>query len=286
MAADAFGSRAGSTFVKKIFPTPIKKPRRTAKAAAEVSSVSAPKPEEAGSEVKSNEQAALESGAIDTSTPEGRKLAIRFEKRQKTVERHARAEAAEADFLAKQAAQPGPNPLFALPEKERGTVFAFLRACPYDDAVQHLVRDMGIAEVTQAQMTEFFEEEARDHWATRIERAAIEANALVRLVEQNPASYSSGILAALGQEAFRQISSGEAQPEAMNRIATLFMKARADERSEQLLAMKREKLEADLRGQVEQALDKLAEEVDRHPQAREAFAALQRELRGEGQDEA
>jgi hypothetical protein len=191
-----------------------------------------------------------------------------------------RAEVAESNARGKaeRRAENPPNPLFGLPEKERATVFAFLRACPYDDAVRHLVRDMGLAEVTQAQLTEFFEVEVRQHWEKRIERAAVEANALVRLVEANPASFSSGILAALGQEAFRQIASGEAEPESMNRIATLFMKARADDRSEQLLALRREKTQHEMRSLTDHALDKFAEEVEQNPGARLALEALRREL--------
>jgi len=101
---------------------------------------------------------------------------------------------------------------------------------------------------------------------------------LVRLVEKSPARYSSGILAALGQEVFRQIASGQVQPEAMGKLATLFLKARSDERADQMQELKREKLRHELQGQIDQALEKLAEEVDRHPEAREAFEALRKEL--------
>ena len=177
---------------------------------------------------------------------------------------------------------PRRNPLFDLPEKERAKIFSFLRDCPYDDALQEMTRDMGVEAVTSAELTEFFQSEADHHWRKRIERAAHEANALVRLAEQNPAHFSSGILAALGQEAFRQIASGQSEPESMNKMATLFMRARSDERAGQMSELKQEKMRLEMRGQIEVALEELSNEVNKRPAAREAFEALQRELMKEG----
>jgi hypothetical protein len=174
--------------------------------------------------------------------------------------------------------RPSTNPLFDLPEEQRAKLFTWLRECPYDDAVQHILKDQGLAEVTPDQLTEFFQVEAEHHWERRIERAAYEANALVRLVENNPVKFSSGILAALGQEAFRQIASGQVAPEAMGKIATLFLRARSDERADQMQELKREQLRQELTGQIDQAMDQLAEEVNRHPSARAAFEALQKEI--------
>jgi hypothetical protein len=170
------------------------------------------------------------------------------------------------------------NPLLDLSEEQRAKLFAWLRECPYDDAVQHMLRDQGIAEATSAQLNDFFQHEAEQHWEKRIERAAQEANALVQLVEKSPVKFSSGILAALGQEAFRQIASGQVEPDAMGKLATLFLRARSDERADQMQELKREKLRHELQGQIDHALEKLAEEVDRHPVAREAFEALRKEL--------
>ncbi len=170
------------------------------------------------------------------------------------------------------------NPLFDLPEEQRAKLFAWLRECPYDDAVQHMLRDLGIGEATPSQLNDFFQFEAEQHWEKRIGRAAHEANALVRLVEKSPVRFSAGILAALGQEAFRQIASGQVEPDAMGKLATLFLKARSDERADQMQELKREKLRHELQGQIDHALEKLAEEVDRHPVAREAFEALRKEL--------
>jgi hypothetical protein len=170
------------------------------------------------------------------------------------------------------------NPLFDLSEEQRSKLFAWLRECPYDDAVQQMLREQGIADTTPAQLNDFFEHEAEQHWEKRISRAAQEANALVQLVERSPARFSSGILAALGQEAFRQIASGQVEPDAMGKLATLFLKARSDERADQMQELKREKLRHELQGQIDHALEKLAEEVDRNPVAREAFEALRKEL--------
>lgn len=170
------------------------------------------------------------------------------------------------------------NPLFDLPEEKRAKLFAWLRECPYDDAVRHLLIEEGVADVTTTQLNDFFQHEAEQHWEMRIQRAAQEANALVQLVEKSPVKFSSGILAALGQEAFRQIASGQVEPDAMGKLATLFLKARSDERADQMQELKREKLRHELQGQIDHALEKLAEEVDRHPVAREAFEALRKEL--------
>ena len=151
--------------------------------------------------------------------------------------------------------------------------------------MRQMARELGVGEATTEQLTEFFQREAEHHWEKRIERAAQEANALVRLVEQNPTHFSSGILAALGQEVFRQVASGQAEPDAMNKMATLFLRARADERADQLGELKREKLRLEMRGEVQVALDQLAEEVDRHPGARSAFEALQAALTGKEANE-
>jgi len=201
------------------------------------------------------------------------------EAREKMRLRAARLHAERVEKRAGRAlAKDMTDRLLGLPEKERAKLFAWLRECPYDDAVQQMLQEQGISGVTSRQLDDFFQAEAKRHWEMRIGRAAVEANALIRLAEENPVRFSNGILAALGQEAFRQIASGQAEPEAMNRMANLFLKARSDERMDQMQELKREKLRHDLQGQVDHALEALAEEVDRHPEAREAFEALRREL--------
>ncbi|MEI9999397.1 MAG: hypothetical protein WDO13_09615 [Verrucomicrobiota bacterium] len=173
------------------------------------------------------------------------------------------------------------NPLFGLPEKARGQLLLWLRECPFQDAIQEFLKEQGLTGITRGQLDEFFQLEAELHWEQRITRAALEADALVRLVERSPAKFSAGILAALGQEAFRQVASGQVDPDAMGKLATLFLRARSDERAEQMQELKREKLRHELQDQVEHALEKLAEEVERHPEARKAFEALRRELTAE-----
>jgi hypothetical protein len=223
--------------------------------------------------------------AVGAAQPEGETAPAdlaREEGKRKARERAAVQRAELKEMKARRLAElgAGRNPLLDLSEERRSKLFAWLRACPYDDAVMEMLRSEGLPGVTKGQLTEFFQEEARDHWQKRIERAAFEADALVQLVERNPVRFSSGILAALGQEAFRQIASGEVAPEAMNKMALLFMKARADERTEQMQELRREKLRQELAGRVNLALEKLAEVVDRHPGSREIFEQLQRELAG------
>jgi phosphoribosylformylglycinamidine (FGAM) synthase PurS component len=170
------------------------------------------------------------------------------------------------------------NPLLDLSEEARAKLFAWMRDCPYNDAVLHMLKEQGIEDVKPLELEDFFQFEAEQHWEKRIQRAAQEANALVKLVEKSPVKFSSGILAALGQEAFRQIASGQVEPVAMGKLATLFLKARSDERADQMQELRREKLRRDLQGQIEHALEKFAEEVERHPAAKEAFEALRREM--------
>ncbi len=220
--------------------------------------------------------------ATGAETPGERGVREMKELRAQLMERMARKREAE---LAEIANRPGPNPLLSLPEEDRSKLFAWLRECPYDDAVQQVLKDQGITGVTSQHLMEFFQSEAEFHWEKRIERAAVEANALVQLVEKSPVRFSSGILAALGQEAFRQIASGQVEPESMGKIATLFLKARSDERTESMQELKREKLRHELQGQIAHALEKLAEEVERHPAAREAFEALRREMEKSQEEE-
>jgi hypothetical protein len=206
-------------------------------------------------------------------TPEERK-----KRRAREISARYRAEQA-ADLAARRAEQVDrPNPLLMLEEEQSSRLFVWLRECPYNDAVRQMMADQGITGVTDAELNEFFQSEARMHWERRLQRAATEANALVSYVEQNPVKFSAGILAALGQEAFRQIASGEVAPEAMARMTNLFLKARADERSDHLLDLRREKMELDRRTQTEAALESFAAEIEKHPAARTAFEALKAEL--------
>jgi len=150
-------------------------------------------------------------------------------------------------------AEPRPrrNPLLALDEERSSRLFVWLRECPYQDAVKQMLAEQGIPEVTDRELNEFFETEANHHWQRRLQRAATEANALVSRMEANPVKFSSGILAALGQEAFRQIANGNMAPETMTRMVNLFLKARGDERADEALGLRREKLQRDWHDQTE-----------------------------------
>jgi len=223
----------------------------------------------------------LDASGNEAAPSTGTNSSVRYPKKNAAArERWRKVRAGELSHPDKGPKSPhhSVNRLFDLPEEERAKLFAWLRECPYDDAVQHMLRDQGITGVTASQLNDFFQFEAEQHWEKRIVRAAQEANALVQLAEKSPVKFSSGILAALGQEAFRQIASGQVEPDAMGKLATLFMKARSDERADQMHELKREKLRHELQGQIDQALEKLMEEVDRHPEAREAFEALRKEL--------
>jgi hypothetical protein len=201
------------------------------------------------------------------------------EAREATVRRHQRHEA-----LCMHVRDWRPNPLLQLDEERSSRLFVWLRECPYQDAVKQMLAEQGIGGVTDAELNEFFESEANMHWQRRLQRAATEANALVTLVEQNPIKFSSGILAALGQEAFRQIANGDVAPESMTRIVNLFLKARGDERADQVLELRREKHRRDWHDQTEKALESFASEIEKHPAARAAFEALRAELlRKEGE---
>ncbi len=221
--------------------------------------------------------AAQRAAATTEATTEAR---TKRTKREAALDRWRKIRAGELPHpdAGQRASRPSKNPLMDLPDEQRAKLFSWLRECAHEDVVQQLLRDQGVSGATAADLNEFFECEAEQHWATRISRAAQEANALVQLVEKSPVRFSSAILAALGQEAFRQIASGEVQPDAMGKIANLFLKARSDERADQMQELKREKLRRELQGKIDQALEKMAEEVDRHPVARGAFEALRQEL--------
>jgi len=181
--------------------------------------------------------------------------------------------------------EPGPNPLFDLCEEERSKLFVWLRECPYFDAVRNILRNKGVPEVSDQQLEDFFQQESYDHWEVRTLRASTEADALVRLAEASVPRFSAGMLAALGQEAFRQIVSGNADPVMMTRLVTLFIKARSDDRADQMQVLKLEKLQGEIDDKLTLAFAKLAEQVEQHPAAREAFAALQRELAGNEEEQ-
>ena len=197
-------------------------------------------------------------------------------------ERWRKIRAGEVPHPDKKPKPASDNPLLDLPQQERGRLFAWLRECPYDEVVLKTLQEQGYPDIERKHLNDFFQVEADLHWQHRVGRAAQEADALVQLVERSPVKFSAGILAALGQEAFRQVASGNVAPESMGRLATLFLRARSDERADQMQELKREKMKHDLKDQFDEALEALAAEVDKHPAAARAFAELLRELKGEG----
>ncbi len=173
---------------------------------------------------------------------------------------------------------PGRNPLFTLSEELRSKLFVFLRECPYHDAARAMLERQGAAGATDAQLDQFFVTEGQNQWEVRTRRAVEEAGALVALAEGTVPKLSEAMVAALGQEAFRQVVNGGVDPEAMGRLTKLFMSMRSSNRVEQMQELRQEKLRHELQGQAEQALEQLTDEVERRPEAQEAFEALQREL--------
>jgi len=172
---------------------------------------------------------------------------------------------------------PNRNPLLDLPEAERVKLYVLLRDCPLMETVQMLLEERGIFGITREQVDDFFVEEGLHFWEVRSLRAATEANALVRFAEQCDENIPAGILAALGQETFRQVTRGT-DPAAITRFATLFLKVRSDNRADEMQGLKRRKVEHDLGDDLHAAYRKLAQEVDRCPAAQEHFDALQRAL--------
>ena len=172
---------------------------------------------------------------------------------------------------------PNRNPLLDLPDADRAKLFVMLRLCPYLETANLAMRERGLPEVDQVQLDEFHKEEADHYWEVNTARAITEADALVRMGEKAVPKLSAGMLTALAQEAFKQITNG-VDPALMTRMATLFFKARGDNRADEMQGFKRRKAEHDLGDEMHAAFRRLAEEVDRCPAAQEHFDALQRAL--------
>lgn len=179
---------------------------------------------------------------------------------------------------------PTRNPLFALSDERRSMLVRWMRDCPYYGATREMLERQGVHGVTDKQIDEFYSGETSYQHSVRTRRATEEATTLIELAEESVPKFSSGMLAALGQEAFRQVASGAVDPDVMARLVKLFMAVRSSNRADQMQELRLEKMEQELEGQAEQALEKLAEEVERHPAAREAFEDLRRELAGDGEE--
>jgi hypothetical protein len=178
-----------------------------------------------------------------------------------------------------QVAPPDPgNPLLALPQDDKESIFIWLREGCDHEAVNVRLRDRDLPAATKREIDQFFKAYAHERWTRRIDRAAQEANALVALVRQSPSQIPDAVLAALGQEAFHQITSGRADPASLARYTSLFLRARDQDRAERALAVQTDKIRRQQRTSVEKALDAFARDLPENPAALKAFHHLKQQL--------
>jgi hypothetical protein len=176
------------------------------------------------------------------------------------------------------APQPEPNPLLRLPQDQREDIFLWLREGADYDAINVKLLDKDLPAATPREIDQFFRAYARERWERRVDRAAEDADALMDSVRRNPGNLPEALLAALGQEAFRQISSGKAEAAALTRYTALFLRARDQDRAERALAMQTEKARHAQRTSVEKALDAFARDLPQNPAALQAFEHLRRQI--------
>jgi hypothetical protein len=171
-----------------------------------------------------------------------------------------------------------PNPLLNLTQEKKEKIFSLLRDGIDYDAITALEAKFQLPAATPPQVDQFFTTYARERWTRRVDRAAEEADALMGLVRRSPDQIPEAVLAALGQEAFRQIASGKADAAELVRYTSLFLRAREQDRSERALGLQGEKLLLARRNATERALDSFARELPQNPAALEAFENLKRQL--------
>ena len=170
------------------------------------------------------------------------------------------------------------NPLLALPQEAREDIFIWLREGCDHEAVNVRLKDRELPAATPRQIDQFFTSYAHERWNRRIDPAAQEADALIALVRQSPSQIPDAVLAALGQEAFRQISSGKAEAASLARYTALFLRAREQDRAERALAVQTDKIRQQQRTSVEKALDAFARDLPENPTALQAFQNLKHQL--------
>lgn len=170
------------------------------------------------------------------------------------------------------------NLLFALSDDEKENLFFKLREAVSPHVVEEHLRLLGLAETPREQIDAFFRHYAEQRWSNRIERAAQEANALVRLVQENSGQFSEAMLAVLGQEAFSQIAKGNVNPDVLAKYTALFLRAKEQDRAERALSLQQEKARLSYRTKTETALDAFAKDLPKNPQAHAAFQALRAQL--------
>lgn len=170
------------------------------------------------------------------------------------------------------------NPLLALDQQQKEDIFSFLRDGIDYDIVKARLKTFDLPEASEDEIEIFFAQYARERWTRRVDRAAGEADALLDLVRQTSGQIPEAILAALGQEAFRQISSGKVNPEDLARYTSLFLRAREQDRSERALDIQTQRLQLARRNATEKALDAFARELPQNPAALAAFENLKSQL--------
>ena len=170
------------------------------------------------------------------------------------------------------------NPLLRLPQLQREDIFIWLREGADYDAINLKLLDKDLPAATPREIDQFFRVYARERWERRVDRAAEEANALIGSMRRTPGNLPEALLAALGQEAFRQISSGKAEAAALTRYTALFLRARDQDRAERALVVQTEKARHAQRTSVEKALDAFARELPQNPAAHTAFQQLRRQI--------
>jgi hypothetical protein len=170
------------------------------------------------------------------------------------------------------------NPLLRLPQDQREDIFIWLREGADYDAINIKLLDKDLPAATPREIDQFFRAYARERWERRVDRAAEEANALMTSMRRTPGNLPEAVLAALGQEAFRQISSGKAEASSLTRYTALFLRARDQDRAERALVVQAEKARHAQRTSVEKALDAFARDLPQNPAALKAFQQLKQQL--------
>jgi hypothetical protein len=170
------------------------------------------------------------------------------------------------------------NPLLALAQEQKENIFIWLREGSDHDAINLRLQDAGLPSASRREIDLFFTAYARERWTRRIDRAAEEADALIALVRRSPGQIPEAVLAALGQEAFRQIASGKVDSADLARYTSLFLRARDQNRAERALELQNERLLLARRNATEKALDAFARELPQNPAALDAFQNLKNQL--------
>jgi hypothetical protein len=170
------------------------------------------------------------------------------------------------------------NPLLDLTESQKEDLFVYLREGADEEVIAEKLQELGCPATTRRHIDHFFKIFAQERWTKRVDRAAQEAEALIQLVRRSPSQFSEGVLAALGQEAFRQIASGKVEPDALAKYTSLFLRAKEQDRAERALLIQGERLRVMQRNSTEKALDSFARSLPKNPAAFEAFKKLKDQL--------